>query len=95
MPGQLTVHLCALQNISWNFSDIDSPCQVFDGGTPLHIAAATLCLGAAQTLVDCGASLTSLDSLGRIPFGGCEVCGGFICLIHEPADEWAILTAFR
>ncbi|KAH7935937.1 hypothetical protein HPB52_015239 [Rhipicephalus sanguineus] len=49
-------------------SDIDSPCQVFDGGTPLHIAAATLCLGAAQTLVDCGASLTSLDSLGRIPF---------------------------
>ncbi|XP_077550264.1 CAP-Gly domain-containing linker protein 4-like isoform X5 [Haemaphysalis longicornis] len=49
-------------------SDIDSPCQVFDGGTPLHIAASTLCLGAAQTLVDCGASLTSLDALGRIPF---------------------------
>ncbi|XP_077499679.1 CAP-Gly domain-containing linker protein 3-like isoform X6 [Amblyomma americanum] len=49
-------------------ADIDSPCQVFDGGTPLHIAASTLCLGAAQTLADCGASLTSLDNLGRIPF---------------------------
>lgn len=49
-------------------SDIDSPCQEFDGGTPLHIAASTLCLGAAQTLVECGASLSCMDALGRIPF---------------------------
>ncbi|CAN8004503.1 unnamed protein product [Ixodes hexagonus] len=48
-------------------SDIDSPCHEFDGGAPLHIAASTLCLGAARTLVEFGASLTCTDALGRVP----------------------------
>ncbi|EEC11755.1 hypothetical protein IscW_ISCW009780 [Ixodes scapularis] len=48
-------------------SDIDSPCHEFDGGAPLHIAASTLCLGAARTLVEFGAGLTCTDALGRVP----------------------------
>ncbi|XP_064477315.1 CAP-Gly domain-containing linker protein 3-like isoform X2 [Ornithodoros turicata] len=48
-------------------ADIDSPCQSFDNGTALHIAATNLCFRAAQTLVEYGANLTSTDNLGRTP----------------------------
>lgn len=48
-------------------ADIDSPCQSFDSGTPLHITATNLCVKAAQTLVEYGANLTCTDNLGRTP----------------------------
>jgi len=47
--------------------DVESPCAEFDHGTPLHIAAANMCLEAVKVLLQNGANPTSKDDLGRSP----------------------------
>ncbi|XP_076061206.1 CAP-Gly domain-containing linker protein 3-like isoform X2 [Oratosquilla oratoria] len=47
---------------------VDDPCLEYDSGTPLHIAASNLSLGAARVLLHHGASVTLHDSKGRTPF---------------------------
>ena len=50
-------------------SDVNSPCSEFDGGTPLHIAAAHLAEDAAAVLLSHGANPEGRDKLGRLPVG--------------------------
>uniref|UniRef100_T1J9Y0 Uncharacterized protein n=1 Tax=Strigamia maritima TaxID=126957 RepID=T1J9Y0_STRMM len=47
--------------------DINSTCPEFENGTPLHIAAANLCLEAVATLLEFNANPTLHDDLGRTP----------------------------
>lgn len=46
---------------------IDDQCRDFDGGTPLHIAAANMCLESAQILLKNGANILLKDDLNRTP----------------------------
>jgi len=48
-------------------SDVDTQCVEYENGTPLHIAAANLCLGAARVLLKFGADIEATDDLGRRP----------------------------
>ena len=46
---------------------IDDVCRDFDGGTPLHIAAANLCLQSTRILLKEGANVLLKDDLSRTP----------------------------
>jgi len=46
-------------------SDVDTQCVEYENGTPLHIAASNLCLGAARVLLKFGADVEATDDLGR------------------------------
>ena len=62
----------AIMRILLNVShaiDIDSPCNEYENGSALHIAAAHLAVNSTQILVEFGASTKMKDSLGRTPFG--------------------------
>ncbi|KAF2352317.1 Ankyrin repeat-containing domain [Trinorchestia longiramus] len=47
----------------------DDPSVEYDAGTPLHMAAANLCLGAARSLLLHGADPRKRDARGRTPAG--------------------------
>ncbi|XP_064108829.1 CAP-Gly domain-containing linker protein 3-like isoform X2 [Macrobrachium nipponense] len=47
---------------------INDACLEYSGGTPLHIAAANLCLAATKVLLAHGAPLNLTDTQGRTPF---------------------------
>ena len=49
--------------------NVDDPCAEYDLGTPLHMAAANLCIDAAKVLLHYGASRTARDARGRTPRG--------------------------
>lgn len=46
---------------------IDDPSRDFEGGTPLHIAAANMCLESAKILLKNGANILLKDDLDRTP----------------------------
>lgn len=46
---------------------IDDQCRDFDGGTPLHIAAANMCLESTKILLNNGANILLKDDLNRTP----------------------------
>ena len=48
--------------------DVNSTCNEYDNGTPLHIAAANLGVSAAQILLKFGADPSLTDDLARKPF---------------------------
>ncbi|XP_050689682.1 CAP-Gly domain-containing linker protein 4-like isoform X2 [Eriocheir sinensis] len=47
---------------------VNDACLEYSGGTPLHIAAANLCLAAVRVLLHHGALPTLTDTQGRTPF---------------------------
>ena len=49
--------------------DIDGPCNDYENGSALHIAAANLAFNSAVVLVEFGANTKLKDNLGRTPFG--------------------------
>ncbi len=49
--------------------DIDGPCNDYENGGALHIAAANLALNAAVALVEAGANTKIKDNLGRTALG--------------------------
>ncbi|XP_023229484.1 CAP-Gly domain-containing linker protein 4-like [Centruroides sculpturatus] len=48
--------------------DINIPCQEFDGGTSLHIAAYNLCVEATKILIKYGADVNIKDDFKRTPY---------------------------
>lgn len=67
--------------------DINSPCEQFDNGTPLHIAATNLCLDSAMVLLQNGADTFVKDDLDRIPADCVSDPNAF-----EPESEMGILV---
>lgn len=49
--------------------DIDSPCNEYENGSALHIAAHHLAVQSARVLVEFGANTKLKDNLARTPFG--------------------------
>lgn len=49
--------------------DIDSPCNEYENGSALHIAAHNLAVNSARVLVEFGANTKLKDNLGRTPLG--------------------------
>ena len=49
--------------------DIESPCNDYENGSALHIAAANLAYNAAVVLVEFGANTKLKDNLARTPIG--------------------------
>lgn len=49
--------------------DIDSPCNEYENGSALHIAAHNLAVNSALVLVEFGANTKLKDNLGRTPLG--------------------------
>ena len=49
--------------------DIDSPCNEYENGSALHIAAHNLAANSALVLVESGANTKLKDNLGRTPIG--------------------------
>lgn len=49
--------------------DIDSPCNEYENGSALHIAAHNLAANSALVLVEAGANTKLKDNLGRTPLG--------------------------
>jgi hypothetical protein len=51
------------------YKGINTPCESFSFGTPLHIACMNMCIKSAHILLKNGANIDQLDSLGHKPFG--------------------------